>query len=352
MGGGSRSQIPGTRSYGSGYPYSEGDIGENGVVGQPFPFGFWPIYYGGHSNSEEYGGQNETVESQRPGGDQVKVELMPNTNPSSWNTTAINGVEETYWMIGDRESVAAMLSLLVDIPGLYPYGCGVRNNTLEVFNASDSANPANFENVIQWYRASSFALAFEGYNNTYALNDTYSLGWGDSTPLPPEVVYSPFLQCINNTITAALPILDQGKPPLDGGMIALIVVGSIFGFLVMICFCGPCLSACRRGREDRKANKFQEIQRLEQEERTKRRIYLAPYDTSLCIGAAQPCRDSYHTQPYYTKSEASSTWEWSEKTLNSGNIEDSLCSSATVVVEPAKAYLRSPSQSLFPNHKI
>lgn len=259
MGGGVRSDVPGTRAFGSGYTYYVGDVRRTGVVGQPFPFGFWPIYWAGHGHSDEYGA-NQTIAAQRPGGEQVLVQLVPNITDSSWNTTIINGINETYWMIGDRESVTTLLSVLVDTNTTDEYGCNVQNLTISSFNSSALLEPVHFENVIQWYRSSSFALAFQGYNNSYAfpsLNETSSLGWNDSTPLPDPLQYSPFLQCINETITAALPILD-GEPSstLSNGQIAGITVGSVLASMLLCCCAIPCIRAIKErlknSRNDRK----------------------------------------------------------------------------------------------------
>jgi hypothetical protein len=58
---GQRSEVLGTRVYGSGYPYTSQDIRTHRVAGQPFPFGFWPLYWYGWAKSDEYGG-NATIE--------------------------------------------------------------------------------------------------------------------------------------------------------------------------------------------------------------------------------------------------------------------------------------------------
>jgi hypothetical protein len=241
MGGGLRANVAGTSSYGSGYPYSSRDVRQYGVVGQPFPFGFFPIYWTGHGRSDEYGG-NETVESGRPGGDQALVQLRPSAD-SSLDSTTLGPINQTLWMIGDTQSVTALVSVLADPQDTYTYGCGVEKLSVDQFNSSSPLSPVRFENVIQWYRSSSFALAYTGYNNTYALpplNQTAGLGWNDSIPHPATLISSPFLQCINKTIIAALPILDQApaSPPISTGE----VVGIIIGFVVAIilsCLCAP-----------------------------------------------------------------------------------------------------------------
>lgn len=274
-GGGTRDQVLGTRRYGSGYPYYSQDPRYDGVAGQPFPFGFWPIYWVGYGHGYEYG-VNSTVTSQRPGGHLTYIQLIPNAS-SGWNTTVVNGVNETYWMIGDLDSLSTLFSILVDPPNnkSSPYGCNVQNLGPYTFppdpnsNSSDISLPFRFENVIQWYRSSSFALAYQGYNNTYAtspLNQTTGLGWNESVPLPDQQLYSPFLDCINTTITAALPILNAPSPKLSTGAIVGIVIGSVIGVtLILIFLC--CLLARkratgtekRREKEARKREKSEEI---------------------------------------------------------------------------------------------
>lgn len=272
----------GTRRYGSGYPYSSGSIGTNGVAGQPFPFGFWPIYWPVHGHSDEYGA-NQTLASLRPGGEQVIVELVPNAAAYTWNTTTVNGFNETYWMIGDRDSATTLLSVLMDVPGLYPFGCGILNASITPFNATDDSSPIDFENVIQWYRASSFALAFQGYNNTYSfppLNETSDdMSWDYSTPLPDQLQNSQFLQCINSTISAALPILDKGKPLLSPEAIAGIVIGSIVGFFATCCciyIIVQCCISTRQSRERSKAWDANIQKRREREEQARRSQYSTP----------------------------------------------------------------------------
>jgi hypothetical protein len=232
MGGGTREQVPGTARMGSGYPYYVNNPQTRGVYLNPFPFGFWPVYWYGHGYSEEYG-YNRSVADERPGGALSMVNLAPAPG-TSWNTSAVNGINETYWMVGDQQTVTTMLSLLVDPQGSDQYACGVQNNTIQPFNSTDPALPFHFENVMQWYRSSSYALAYTGYNNTYALsplNETTPLD--QSTPLPQEQMYSPFLHCINNTLVTAVAILDGNPQTLTGGEIAGIVIGAVAGAIIL-----------------------------------------------------------------------------------------------------------------------
>ena len=233
-GGGERSEVLGTRSYGSGYPYT--NPGAHGVVGQPFPFGFWPLYWYGWGHSSEYGG-NATIDGDRPGGSQVIAEILPGPTTSWPNTTL--GSNGTLYMIGDTASVTTILGLLTDSNEDYTYGCSVQNASIVSMDSSHPPSGVQFYNVIQWYRSSSFALAFGAYNNSYAvapLNQTAGLDWDDSTPLPPTLATSPFLACVNQTILAALPIIDSDPTyTLTAGAIAGIVLGSV-ALLFALCF--------------------------------------------------------------------------------------------------------------------
>jgi hypothetical protein len=144
-------------------------------------------------------------------------------------------------MIGDLQLVTALLSVLADSQGTYTYGCGVEKLNVDPFNSSSPLTPVRFENFIEWYRSSSFALAYTGYNNTYALpplNQTAGLGWHDSTLLPVALISSPFLQCINETIIASLPILDQANSPLSTGELAGIIIGFAVA-IILSCLCSP-----------------------------------------------------------------------------------------------------------------
>ncbi|KAG8813670.1 hypothetical protein FRC17_001468, partial [Serendipita sp. 399] len=297
IGGGLREQVVGSPRYASGYPYTSGDVMKSGVSGQPFPFGFWPVYWGYHGYGGEYiGGEghppNTTVTDQRPGGELVYVQLSP-VKGSNFDITYMHPeLNDTYYMIGDRASVEAVMSLLTDPPlgasasGGGPFGCAAQQkpiipfitinpdgspilypnitatnttttnnnttttgtnstiipsgntttNSTTISTTNTTTLPIRFENVMTWYRASSFALAYENYTNAYALaplNETTDVGWDHATPLPYHQTVSGFLSCVNKTIMAALPILDPEERALSPGEIAGIVIGSVCGALLL-----------------------------------------------------------------------------------------------------------------------
>ncbi|KIM27319.1 hypothetical protein M408DRAFT_24545 [Serendipita vermifera MAFF 305830] len=210
VGSGDRSTIYGSRLYGSGYPSSYTDNGGDAVQGRGFPYGSWPISWGAYRGGEEY--TSSTLDVLRPGGPLVTVSVTP--NPST---------NEVYQLVGDRDSVMFMISDLVD-------WCHATPQWPQIFSASGNATRP--ENVIQYYRASSFALTFAGYNNTAALGAASSTA---SVPLPDSIVNSPFLACINDTIAVALPILDWPRDAkgLSAGAIVGIVFGAIAGATIL-----------------------------------------------------------------------------------------------------------------------
>ena len=145
------------------------------------------------------------------------VQLTP-TPGSPWSNNILGEVIKTLWMIGDEQSVK-LISILVDPRETYTYGRNVMQLRTQSFKSSSSLSPVRFDNDIQWYRSSSFAPAYTGYNNTYVLppfNETARLSWNGSTPLSATLISSTFLRCINFTIIAAPLIIDQ-DPPIPPG---------------------------------------------------------------------------------------------------------------------------------------
>jgi len=234
IGGGTRTQVYGTSVYGSGYPYG---LYGTYVAGRPLPFGFWPVYWGdNYYGGEEYGPAHN---SSRPGGEQVTYALLLTNNNSS-------SPASTFYLIGDVQSASYIASALTT-------NCSLAAPT----NVSDGTiQPSQ---VVQYYRASSFALALASYNFTPAsqsydplvntsLVDSSSY-YEISTP-PITGVNMSLLACVNATIGAALPLLDAGGGGSGGGLstvaILWIVVGSIEFVLALFIALRCCCCNCSR----------------------------------------------------------------------------------------------------------
>lgn len=223
FGGGDRNTIFGTREYGSGYPYgADGANPTSSIAGRPFPYGVWPISWGpGYLGGDEFHGDD--MDMIRPGGP-LAVVRVGTTDTTKWPGIS---QDEVYDMIGDKESISFMMADLVDwchATPQWPKRLVITGNTTRM------PRP---ENVIQYYRASSFALAFSGYNSSVGSTAGSRYSFDQTPPLPSGISNSAFLKCLNETISIALPIMDAYDPPgdegLTGGQIAGIVIGSIFG---------------------------------------------------------------------------------------------------------------------------
>ncbi|KZO99197.1 hypothetical protein CALVIDRAFT_405001 [Calocera viscosa TUFC12733] len=199
--GGIRPQVYGSRTLGSGYPYGGGGFW---LVGRPFPFGFWPIYYHPfYYGDDEYGPENN---SSRPGGPESITLIQSNNTAEPANNT--------YHILGDSDSVRAVLDALV-------FNCSAVNSTISPYSANATGAPQP-QQAIQYYRASSFVLFLDSYNNTAALpanappsNTTASNVTAD-TPLPSGLDMT-FLNCINETIGNAVPMTnDQSSGAIAG----------------------------------------------------------------------------------------------------------------------------------------
>ncbi|CUA66966.1 hypothetical protein RSOLAG22IIIB_02874 [Rhizoctonia solani] len=215
VGGGTRNQVYGSSRYGSGYTYANGG---SSVAGRGFPFGYWPVYVpvaGGaaYYGYREYGPGSNTS---RPGGEMqqalVRSTSWPTANARRWlggrqsgnstNSTmpAVNNATASYYIVGDADTIAAVMDELVT-------ACSVVRTSGIAINET---NPSiYYEQAVQFYRASSFMLLLTSYNNTanIPINGTEPSTTIPDTPLPPGTDMN-FLSCLNTTIGASIPIMD------------------------------------------------------------------------------------------------------------------------------------------------
>jgi len=210
-GGGTRNDIFGSRTFGSGYPGVSG----RGVAGRGFPFYFWPLAWpvaaGGAAGlgvaaylyaTDEYGLPSN---DSRPGGAMAMA-----TFPSASTSTVFR-------VVSDNATVG---SLIEDISA----------NCTTYLNASRSVTPAAFdtniakpEHVVQYYRASSIALLLDGYNNTAV----FSAEGTPDTPLPTGVD-GPLMDCLNQTIGIAAPLLDASGPRWQNPTTSMSLTGALY----------------------------------------------------------------------------------------------------------------------------
>ncbi|KIM37037.1 hypothetical protein M413DRAFT_448756 [Hebeloma cylindrosporum] len=218
-GGGTRGQIFGTRTYGSGYP----GIAGRGTSGRNFPFIFWPLAWpiavgGGAAtavylhNHNEYG---DPTNSSRPGGEMAIATFLSLSSPPTY-----------FRVLADN---ATVLSLIEDLSS----NCTSLLSTSSPYYSKTSApytDTPQPEQVVQYYRASSIALSVDGYSNTA----TYAADGTPDSPLP-ETVDLKLLDCLNQTIALAAPLIDgasiRWSAPNLGAVGVVWVLWWIFGFI-------------------------------------------------------------------------------------------------------------------------
>ncbi|KAF4618579.1 hypothetical protein D9613_009682 [Agrocybe pediades] len=223
MGGGSRGTIYGSRTYGSGYPNEDS---QRGTSGRDFPFIFWPIAWvvvadstntlhpsssvPDNSTSASY--LNTTLEygtptnDTRPGGPLAFIIFTSSPGLSSNLTTG--NTPSTFYVLSDNTTITSLLSdLSANCTSFFSAASSSSNTSIGISNINSTTDLVipRPEQVIQYYRASSIALALEGYNNsaTYFPDPSSAL---DSAL--PSSMDTNLMQCLNETIGLAAPIPD------------------------------------------------------------------------------------------------------------------------------------------------
>lgn len=211
-GGGVRSGVyGGGGGYGSGYTsgYTSRGARAGPVGGLGFPFIFWPVAFGGFGYAGYYGSRElDDRASDRPGGNMTQYTLTPPFDNATGNSFAL---------FSDLNSVDDVYQTLVA-------QCGVR----QPLAANFTLNP---NQTVAYYRGSSFALMLDGYNNGQPniTGDSANSTEVDQPLAPlPSAVNQTYLACLNNTIVAQVPLVDEATSD------AAIVLSSPIQFLLML----------------------------------------------------------------------------------------------------------------------
>lgn len=135
---------------------------------------------------------------------------------------AANG---TYYILSDRDSVEAIKPILAE-------RCGSLidnkdNIATQRYNGT-LATPPRPEQVVQYYRASTAALALEGYNNTAILSED---GGAPDVPLPTDI-NTELLNCLNRTLGEAIPLEENAALSQSPAPLAIFtIVGVLLAFM-------------------------------------------------------------------------------------------------------------------------
>lgn len=116
-----------------------------------------------------------------------------------------NTQNTTFYLVSDNDTATTMVPILQQNCSSV-LNSGI-SNTPVPYNINDSNSPKP-EETVQYYRASSAALMLDGYNNTAQLSDDTSL---PDVPLPSNIDMN-LLACLNDTIGAAIPLVDAASP--------------------------------------------------------------------------------------------------------------------------------------------
>ena len=275
VGRGTRGEIYGSARFGSGYGhYIQTDNGWKyepnmslNVTGRDFHFGFPPIAWGNYSGGHDY---TSVKDEDLPGVAFVgPPRRYPYDIPARQGAIIARRNDQRWIFVAD----AATVNILWDVLRLPEEkgGCGLdgwspKVNTVTVFDATQGPEthvsitqmdlvspPYTFVldpwNVVQYYRGSSAFLANSSYDNEYAHPGSNNTDYWKATPLNTTGLDLNFLNCLNTTIAAAIPIIDPtfivrrpyvSKDKLSS-QIAGIVLGSIVGVLLLVglvsCLC-------------------------------------------------------------------------------------------------------------------
>jgi len=216
VGGGSRGQVWGSRTYGSGYPYGY-PAGYLGVGGLGFPFYFWPVVWGagfGYGGAYLYDSEfGQPSNPDRPGGIMMEATFSSGASNS------------TFHVLADNSTVVSLITSVTANCTSFNLNVNASSTSPSSYNSSDPFEPRP-EQVVQYYRASSVVLTLDGYNDTTALlqNNT---GVPD-VPIP-SWVDPTLLDCLNQTIGLAVPLIDGAsswRTP-GAGLLALVWVAYV-----------------------------------------------------------------------------------------------------------------------------
>ncbi|KAK7041499.1 hypothetical protein VNI00_009367 [Paramarasmius palmivorus] len=199
VGGGNRSTVFGSRTYGSGYPSASSP----GVRGRGFPYWYWPLVFGAAAGattalaieSAEYGLPDDTS---RPGGP-IKAVAFQSKAQGSSSPTMLR-------VMADSDTTDELVTIINQ-------NC----SSWVTAKTEDHELPAP-EEIVQYYRASTTALALEGYNNT-AVSDPQQR----QSELPAGVDLG-MLNCVNETIGAGIPLVDNGTHGVNRSPLLLVML--------------------------------------------------------------------------------------------------------------------------------
>lgn len=152
----------------------------------------------------QYGDPNN---SSRPGGALLQAPFQSATS----NTT--------FHVVADNSTVTSLIAS-INANCSSSLSASANSTTPQTFDPSQAGSPQP-EQAVQYYRASSVVLTLDGYNDTAALTNATNI---TDTPLP-NGIDTTLLDCLNQTIGAAVPLIDGASPAWSRSSHGLGMVG-------------------------------------------------------------------------------------------------------------------------------
>ncbi|KAJ7097033.1 hypothetical protein B0H15DRAFT_961126 [Mycena belliarum] len=242
-GSGTRAEVYGTWRYGSGYP----DGPDRGVNGRSFPFYYWPVVWGDGADSDSYiyntSEYGNTTNQARPGGRLMTAFFQPNST--------VGG--SPFRIVADNDTVLALIATITTNCTAY-----LATTTIAATDFAGNSSLPKPEQAVQYYRASTAVLTCDAYNNTVIFAADNTTASASDSPVPfPAALNTTLLSCLNDTIGAAIPLIDAGGAAAKGGLSSEKIIGAVLGSiggtiaigLLICCWC-CCRRESRRARDE------------------------------------------------------------------------------------------------------
>ncbi|KAG8756763.1 hypothetical protein FRC14_002669 [Serendipita sp. 396] len=187
----------------------------------------------GHTTSEGDASTGETSANDKV----IVVEVSSLSESTRHHTLGINETEtETYWLIGNGESVSMILRLLIDAKSssLENEGCGMLKYTLLHIDST-----VGHSNILQWRDSPLIALASKASDAFLQPNETLERGKDTAVHPSKQELHSPLLHCLNQTITTGLKSEESTIGALGIAGIALFAV--LIFTCVLLCYFFRCI---------------------------------------------------------------------------------------------------------------
>lgn len=148
---------------------------------------------------------------------------------TSNSSTTSSGNITTFHLLADNSTLSSLLTSLQSNCSSF-YNSSLTSTQPQTYFGNVTSDPQP-EQAIQYFRASSVVLTLDGYNDTAALSSDEN---ATQTSLPSNVDAT-LLECLNDTVALAVPLVDGALPAFRvGAGSAGGLVGSMWLAVVLV----------------------------------------------------------------------------------------------------------------------